>query len=171
MNQNVRVNKTNFHMKGFAPGLASKQRRKATRKSPWQRHSPTFNTTNTTPWKSNTNRRISSKVKKQNKKTRHNRKNYVDTRKGGVHTTCIALCKATSVLYSTRTYISSKSIFCNNKKNSFARIKKLSWNGKQESSEAFIYRNYMQVRKTRQRVFGLISLIYYFSFVNQADFI
>ena len=32
MNQNVLVNKTNFHMKGFALGLAS-QRRKATRKS------------------------------------------------------------------------------------------------------------------------------------------
>ena len=34
MNQNLRVNKTNFHMKGFALGLALKQRRKATRKSP-----------------------------------------------------------------------------------------------------------------------------------------
>ena len=33
MNQNVHVNKTNFHMKGFALGLALKQRRKATRKS------------------------------------------------------------------------------------------------------------------------------------------
>ena len=30
----LHVNKTNFHMKGFAPGLALKQRRKATRKSP-----------------------------------------------------------------------------------------------------------------------------------------
>ena len=29
----MRVNKTNFHMKGFALGLALKQRRKATRKS------------------------------------------------------------------------------------------------------------------------------------------
>ena len=36
MNQNLRVNKTNFHMKGFALGLALKQRRKATRKSPIQ---------------------------------------------------------------------------------------------------------------------------------------
>ena len=34
MNKNLRVNKTNFHMKGFAHGLALKQRRKATRKSP-----------------------------------------------------------------------------------------------------------------------------------------
>ena len=34
MNQNLRVNKTNFHMKGFAQGLALKQRRKTTRKSP-----------------------------------------------------------------------------------------------------------------------------------------
>ena len=34
MNQNLRVNKTNFHMKGFTLGLALKQRRKATRKSP-----------------------------------------------------------------------------------------------------------------------------------------
>ena len=33
-----RVNKTNFHMKGFAPGLSLKKRRKATRKSPIQRH-------------------------------------------------------------------------------------------------------------------------------------
>ena len=32
MNQNFRVNKPNFHMKGFALGLALKQRRKATRK-------------------------------------------------------------------------------------------------------------------------------------------
>ena len=31
---NLHVNKTNFHMKGFALGLALKQRRKATRKSP-----------------------------------------------------------------------------------------------------------------------------------------
>ena len=30
----LHVNKTNFHMKGFAPGPALKQRRKATRKSP-----------------------------------------------------------------------------------------------------------------------------------------
>ena len=30
----MHVNKTNFHMKGFALGLALKQRRKATRKSP-----------------------------------------------------------------------------------------------------------------------------------------
>ena len=30
----LHVNKTNFHMKGFAPGLALKQRRKVTRKSP-----------------------------------------------------------------------------------------------------------------------------------------
>ena len=30
----LRVNKTNFHMKDFALGLALKQRRKATRKSP-----------------------------------------------------------------------------------------------------------------------------------------
>ena len=151
MNQNVRVNKTNFHIKGFAPGLASKQRRKATRKSPWQRHSPTFNTTNTTPWKSNTNRRISSKVKKTKQKTRHNRKNYVDTRKGGVHTTCIALCKATSVLYSTRTsiYLAYRYFA-----KTLSQEKKLSWNGKQESSEAFIPRNYMQVRKSG-RVFGL----------------
>ena len=36
MNQNLRVNKTNFHMKGLALGLALKQRRKATRKSPFQ---------------------------------------------------------------------------------------------------------------------------------------
>ena len=34
MNQHLHVNKTNFHMKGFALGLALKQRRKATRKSP-----------------------------------------------------------------------------------------------------------------------------------------
>ena len=34
MNQTVHVNKTNFHMKGFALGLALKQRRKATRKLP-----------------------------------------------------------------------------------------------------------------------------------------
>ena len=34
MNQNLRVNKINFHMKGFALGLALKERRKATRKSP-----------------------------------------------------------------------------------------------------------------------------------------
>ena len=34
MNHNLRVNKTNFYMKGFALGLALKQRRNATRKSP-----------------------------------------------------------------------------------------------------------------------------------------
>ena len=34
MNQNLHVNKTNFHMKGFALGLALKQRRSATWKSP-----------------------------------------------------------------------------------------------------------------------------------------
>ena len=34
MNQNLSVNKTNFHMKGFALGLGLKQRRNATRKSP-----------------------------------------------------------------------------------------------------------------------------------------
>ena len=34
MNQNLRVNKSNFHMKSFALGLALKQRRKATQKSP-----------------------------------------------------------------------------------------------------------------------------------------
>ena len=34
MNQTLRVNKTSFRMKGFALGLALKQRRKATRKSP-----------------------------------------------------------------------------------------------------------------------------------------
>ena len=34
MNQNLRVNKTNFDMKGFALGLALKQKRKATGKSP-----------------------------------------------------------------------------------------------------------------------------------------
>ena len=33
MNQNLCVNKTDFHMKDFALGLALKQRRKATRKS------------------------------------------------------------------------------------------------------------------------------------------
>ena len=32
MNQKLHVSKTNFHMKGFALGLALKQRRKATRK-------------------------------------------------------------------------------------------------------------------------------------------
>ena len=37
MNQNLHVNKTNFHMKGFTPGLALKQRGKATRKSPIDR--------------------------------------------------------------------------------------------------------------------------------------
>ena len=30
----LRVNKTNFHMKGFVLGLALKQKQKATRKSP-----------------------------------------------------------------------------------------------------------------------------------------
>ena len=34
MNQNLRVNKTNFHIKDFALRLALKQRRNATRKSP-----------------------------------------------------------------------------------------------------------------------------------------
>ena len=34
MNQNLRVNKANFHVKGFALGLVLKQRRNATRKSP-----------------------------------------------------------------------------------------------------------------------------------------
>ena len=34
MNQNLHVNKTNFHMKGFALGLALTQRRNATWKSP-----------------------------------------------------------------------------------------------------------------------------------------
>ena len=34
----LHVNKTNFHMKGFALGLALKQRRKATRKSPIDLH-------------------------------------------------------------------------------------------------------------------------------------
>ena len=34
MNQNLRVNKTNFHMKGFALGLALIQRRNATQKLP-----------------------------------------------------------------------------------------------------------------------------------------
>ena len=34
MNQNLRVNKTNFQLKDFALGLALKQRQKATRKSP-----------------------------------------------------------------------------------------------------------------------------------------
>ena len=34
MNQNLHVNKTNFHMKGFALGLALKQRRNATWKLP-----------------------------------------------------------------------------------------------------------------------------------------
>ena len=38
MNQNLHVNKTNFYMKGFAPGLTLKQRRKATRKSPIVSH-------------------------------------------------------------------------------------------------------------------------------------
>ena len=36
------VNKTNFHMKGFALGLALKRRCKATRKSPNAAHSPLF---------------------------------------------------------------------------------------------------------------------------------
>ena len=34
MNQNLRVNKINFHMEGFGLGLPLKQMRKATRKSP-----------------------------------------------------------------------------------------------------------------------------------------
>ena len=34
MNQNLCVNKTNFHVKGFALGLTLKQRQKATRKPP-----------------------------------------------------------------------------------------------------------------------------------------
>ena len=34
MNENLCVNKTDFHMKGFALGLALKQGLKATRKSP-----------------------------------------------------------------------------------------------------------------------------------------
>ena len=34
MNQDLRVNKTTFHIKGFALGLTLKQRRKVTRKSP-----------------------------------------------------------------------------------------------------------------------------------------
>ena len=34
MNQNLRVNKANFYMKGFALEFALKQRRKETRKSP-----------------------------------------------------------------------------------------------------------------------------------------
>ena len=34
MNQNLHVNKTNFHIEGFALGLALKQRRKATWKLP-----------------------------------------------------------------------------------------------------------------------------------------
>ena len=34
----MRANKTNFHMKGFALGLASKQRSKATQKSPIYLH-------------------------------------------------------------------------------------------------------------------------------------
>ena len=38
MNQHLHVNKTNFHMKAFAPGLALKQRWKATRKSPIVSH-------------------------------------------------------------------------------------------------------------------------------------
>ena len=34
MNQNLRANKKNFRMKGFAQGIALKQRRNTTRKSP-----------------------------------------------------------------------------------------------------------------------------------------
>ena len=34
MNQNMHVSKINSNMKGFAPGLALRQRQKATRKSP-----------------------------------------------------------------------------------------------------------------------------------------
>ena len=37
MNQTLHVNKTNFYMKGFVQGLALKQRRNATRKSPISR--------------------------------------------------------------------------------------------------------------------------------------
>ena len=40
MNQNLHVNKTDFHMKGFALGLALKQRRNATRKSPIRKSHP-----------------------------------------------------------------------------------------------------------------------------------
>ena len=36
MNQNLHVNKTNFHLKGFALGLALKLRRNETRKSPFE---------------------------------------------------------------------------------------------------------------------------------------
>ena len=42
MNQNLRVNKTNFHRKGFALGLVLKQRRKATRKWPILKSAPVF---------------------------------------------------------------------------------------------------------------------------------
>ena len=41
MNQNLHVNKANFHMKDFALGLALKQRRNATRKSPFDDGKPT----------------------------------------------------------------------------------------------------------------------------------
>ena len=40
MNQNVHVNKTNGHIKGFALGLVLKPRQKATRKSPINRLTP-----------------------------------------------------------------------------------------------------------------------------------
>ena len=42
MNQHLHVNKTNFHMKGFALGLALKQRWKATRKWSFFRFSFSF---------------------------------------------------------------------------------------------------------------------------------
>ena len=38
----VHVNKTNFHMKGFALGIALKQRQKATRKSPIHTRVPKY---------------------------------------------------------------------------------------------------------------------------------
>ena len=52
MNQNSRVNKTDFHMKGFALGLALKQSRNATRKSPieFQRNSVKKTTLLLHPW-------------------------------------------------------------------------------------------------------------------------
>ena len=54
MNQNLNVNKTNFHMKGFVLGFALKQRRKATWKwavaSKFERtnNKPQYNTS--LPW-------------------------------------------------------------------------------------------------------------------------
>ena len=42
MNQNLRVNKTNFHIKDFAIGLALKQRRNETRKLPIKIRSAVF---------------------------------------------------------------------------------------------------------------------------------